>query len=392
MAHPVLIITGLLLVAATLRAPFTAVAPILGELQSTLALSPAEAGLLTTLPLLAFGLISPFAAGFARTIGLERSLLGALLLVMAGVAIRSIGPAWCVYAGTCGVGAGIAVGNVLLPSLVKRDFPAHVSLVTGACVLAMGGAAAAASACIVPLASAWGWQAALGSSAAFPLMAAVVWMTQLGSRTEPTQDTATVPHGNVWRSALAWQITLFMGINSLLYYVLVGWLPSMLVSEGFSETAAGSLHGVMQLASALPGLMLAPIVNRMKEQIWIAAITGVAIAMALLGFRVAPQWAMVWTFLFGVGAGNGILLALIFLSLRARNAHEAAALSGMAQCVGYLVAAGGPALAGALHDLTGSWDVLLELGAALAIAMAVLGALAGRPYQLSTRCAVSSAG
>jgi MFS family permease len=153
--RPSLLILGLLLIATTLRAPVTGVAPILDSLQSMFGLSPAEAGLLTTLPLLAFGVISPFAALFAREYGLERALFVALLLTVVGVAVRSLGLAWCLYAGTCCIGAGIAVGNVLLPSLAKRDFPARVPVIMGACALAMGGAAALASASAVPLSHAW---------------------------------------------------------------------------------------------------------------------------------------------------------------------------------------------------------------------------------------------
>jgi CP family cyanate transporter-like MFS transporter len=381
--RPSLLILGLLLIATTLRAPVTGVAPILDSLQSMFGLSPAEAGLLTTLPLLAFGVISPFAALFAREYGLERALFVALLLTVVGVAVRSLGLAWCLYAGTCCIGAGIAVGNVLLPSLAKRDFPARVPVIMGACALAMGGAAALASASAVPLSHAFGWQSALGGAAVFPCVAALVWTAQLRARTAPTRDTATPPHGGrVWHSALAWQVTLFMGINSLLYYVLVGWLPSILVDAGFSPAAAGSLHGVMQLASAMPGIVLGPVVNRMRDQRLLAALMGVLLAMALAGFRFAPALAVVWAFLFGFGAGGGVLLALIFMGLRTGNARQAAALSGMAQCIGYSLAACGPALAGKLHDVTGDWSIPLNLGIALSVGMSVFGVLAGRSRQI----------
>lgn len=151
-ARPALLIARLLLIATNLRAPITGVAPVLEALQSALALSPAQAGLLTTLPLLAFGIISPFAAMFAREYGLEPSLFGALLLIGAGVLVRSIGPVWTLYLGTAIIGAGIAVGNVLLPSLVKRDCPAKVPTVMGVCSIAIGGAAALASASAAPAA------------------------------------------------------------------------------------------------------------------------------------------------------------------------------------------------------------------------------------------------
>src|SRR5262249_19895590 len=158
----------------------------------------------------------------------------------------------------------IAVGNVLLPSLVKRDFPSKVPTVTGLSALMMGGAAAFASASVVPLNTAFGWQAALGSVGILPVIGLAVWSTQLKAHTRPAPGTATPPHGGpVWRSALAWQVTLFMGVNSFLYYVLIAWLPAILASSGYSPETAGSLHGAMQLASAFPGLVLGPIVSRM---------------------------------------------------------------------------------------------------------------------------------
>ena len=378
-ARPALLIAGLLLIATNLRAPITGVAPVLETLQSAFALSPAQAGLLTTLPLLAFGIISPFAAMFAREYGLERSLFGALLLIAAGVVVRSIGSVWTLYLGTATIGAGIAVGNVLLPSLVKRDFPAKVPTIMGVCSIAIGGAAALASASAVPLGNAFGWQGALGATAVFPLAAALVWTSQLSRHTAPAKGTASAPHGGrVWHSALAWQVTLFMGINSLVYYVLVAWLPSVLTSSGIAPEVAGSLHGVMQLASAVPGLLLGPIVSRMRDQRLVAATMGGLMTVALLGFCVAPSWASLWAFCFGLGSGGGVLLALMFMGLRANSAHQAASLSGMAQCVGYFLAACGPARAGQFHDLTGSWTAVLYIGAVLSIVMVIFGLLAGR--------------
>lgn len=382
-SRPFVLLAGLLLIATTLRAPITGVGPLLGTLESAFDLSPAQAGLITSLPLLAFASISPFAALLAREYGLERTLFGALMLIAAGLIVRSVGPAWCLYLGTGIVGCAIAVGNVLLPSIVKRDFPANVPVVTGACALAMGVAAALSSACAVPLGNAFGWQVALESAFVFPLVAVGLWSVQLGSHTLAAKGTATPPHGGrVWRSALAWQVTLFMGVNSLLYYVLISWLPSILIDAGYSRTAAGSLHGAMQLASALPGLLLAPIVNRMKDQKWIAVVMGMLMAAALVGLRSAPHWAPVWAILFGAGSGGGILLALIFMGLRSKSASQAAALSGMAQCVGYLLAAGGPSWVGRLHDLSGGWATPLTIGIVLSLAMAGLGALAGRSRQI----------
>lgn len=377
--------------ATTLRAPVTGIAPVLEILRNVFGLSPAQAGLLTTLPLLAFGVVSPFSVIFAREYGLERSLFGALIVMTAGALLRAAGAEWSLFLGTALIGIGIAVGNVLLPSLVKRDFAHKVAAITGICAITMGSAAGLASAAAFPLANAFSWRAALIAPIAFPLISLAFWSSQLRGHTPPARDTATPPHGGrVWHSALAWQVTLFMGINSLLYYVLVAWLPAILTANGLSATTSGSLHGIMQLASAAPGLLLTPVVSRMKDQRLSAATMAALMALALLGFRFMPGLATLWAVCFGFGSGGGILLALMFMSLRASNIQQATALSGMAQCVGYLLAACGPTLAGALHDRTGGWTSTLWIGVILALVMACLGLLAGRSRTIGVKHASAS--
>lgn len=377
---PALFIAGLLLIAASLRAPITDVAPLLDTLRTQFDLSPSQGGFLTALPLIAFGVLSPFAALLAREYGLERALFGALLVTAAGVAVRSVGPVWCLYLGTGILGAGIAVSTVLLPSVFKRDFPDKVATITGMGAIAIGAGAALASATAVPLSNAFGWQIALGGAVLFPMAALVAWSPMIRRHTQPAQGTATPPHGGpVWHSALAWQVTLLMGVTSLLYYVVVAWLPSILTSAGYSAATAGSIHGLMQLAWAIPGLVLGPIVGRMKDQKGLAALLGVLTAAALLGFCFAPHWATLWAVCFGLGSGGASLLAMIFIGLRTGNARQSAALSGMAQCVGNLLAACGPPLAGMLHHVTGNWTAPLMIGVTLALVMVVLGVLAGRP-------------
>ena len=389
--RPVLLIAGILLIAASLRAPFTSVAPVLGMIRESFSLGTAEAGLLTTLPILAFAAVSPFAVLIARAFGMERSLFGALLLVVGAIAVRSSGPVWCLYLGTAGIGAGIAVCNVLLPSLLKRDFPHRVAALTGAYAVTSGATAALASAIVVPLAARpslglsglggpdLGWQGALGLLAVLPLAAMAMWLPQLGGHSAPVKGAAgTSPGGAIWRSPLAWQVSLFMGLNSFIYYVVIGWLPAILVDAGYSPVQAGSLHGVMQLATAVPGLLLAAVVGRLRDQRAITVGMSAIAALSLAGLLLMPQAGAVWAALFGFGSGGTFMLGLSFMSLRAATAPQAAALSGMAQCVGYLMAAAGPPLIGVLHDLSGGWRLPLAVVVALCFAMAGLGSLAGR--------------
>ncbi len=329
--------------------------------------------------------MSPASAPLARKYGLERVLLGALMTIALGIMLRSAGASWFLYIGTWIVGMGIAVGNVLLPSLVKRDFSHNVAAITGAYSLSMGAAAALGSAAAVPLASAWGWRPALGSFLILPLMALTVWLSQLSARTAPARDTAAPLHGvRLWRSPLAWQVTLFLGLNSTIYYVAISWLPAILTDAGLSPAKAGSLHGLMQLATAIPGLALAPLLRRMRDQSLPAAVAAIFSAIALLGLLTVPQYAPTWAVLFGIGTGAGIILGLTFFGLRTENAQQAAALSGMAQCIGYLMAAVGPMAIGALHDFLGGWSVSLGLCTALALLAAVMGGLAGRSRHIDS--------
>lgn len=380
-ARAALLLAGILLIAANLRAPITGVAPVLMMIQAGLDLGTAQAGLLTTLPLLAFALLSPLAPLLARRIGLERALFAALALIAGGVALRSAGPLGCLYGGTAVIGAGIALGNVLLPSLLKRDFPARIATVTSAYALTMGVAAAVASATVFPLATHLGWRGALAAIVVLPLAALVTWLPQLARHS--AAPTAVAPGRPVWRSALAWQVTLFMGLNSFIYYVMIGWLPSVLASSGHSATEAGSLHGVMQLASAFSGLLVGPVVQRMKDQRAAAVGVSLLLSAALLGLMLEPAWALLWVACFGFGSGACLILSLSFMGLRTHGPAQAAALSGMAQSVGYLLAASGPPLVGLLRDLSKGWDVPLALCLALTLVIAWLGTLAGRDLRVA---------
>jgi CP family cyanate transporter-like MFS transporter len=383
--RPALLIAGILLIAANLRVLFTGIAPLIDMIRDSFALSTSAAGMLTTLPLLAFAIVSPFAVLLARKFGLERSLFGSLGLIALGVIIRSLGPIAALYIGTGMIGAGIAVGNVLLPSLVKRDFPHRIPMLTALYGFTMGTAGAFGSVVAVPLAQiGGGWRFALGIFVLLPLISAISWLPQLRNRTLPAQGTAASSGGvRMWRFALAWQVTLFLGLNSLVYYIVISWLPAILADAGYRPEAAGSLHGLLQLASAFPGLLLAAIVPRMRDQRLVAAGSSLLTLVSLLGLLVLPAWVIVWSILFGIGTGATIILALAFISLRTGNSHQAAALSGMAQCLGYLLAAAGPIVIGGLHDVERSWNVALILCAAFSGLMALFGFLAGRALQIT---------
>ncbi|WP_404655908.1 CynX/NimT family MFS transporter [Raoultella ornithinolytica] len=380
-----LLIAGILFIASTLRVTFTGAAPLLDAIRADYGLSTAQTGMLTTLPLLAFGLVSPLAAGVGRRLGIERSLLVALVLICLGIGLRSLPSTALLFGGTAIIGCGIALGNVLLPGLIKRDFSQHVARMTGAYSITMGGAAALGSAMVVPLALAgFGWHGALLMLMVFPLLALLVWLPQTRkTATAPLTGSGAMHNRGIWRSALAWQVTLFLGINSLVYYVIIGWLPAILQSLGYSEAQAGSLHGLLQLATAAPGLAIPLILHRLKDQRAIAIIVALMCAISTCGLWFWPGQAVVWTLVFGFGSGATMILGLTFIGLRANSAHQAAALSGMAQTIGYLLAACGPPLMGKIHDANGDWQIPLLAVALISVVMALFGALAGRDREIN---------
>ncbi|MGG7715168.1 CynX/NimT family MFS transporter [Klebsiella aerogenes] len=382
--NKLLLIVGILFIAATLRVTFTGIAPLLDAIRAEYQLTTAQTGLLTTLPLLAFGLVSPLAAGVARRFGIERSLLLAMVIICLGIGLRSLPSAAWLYIGTALIGCGIALGNVLLPGLIKRDFSGHVARMTGAYSITMGAAAAAGSAMVVPLALAgFGWRGALLLLMVFPLLALLLWLPQARRQaTTPMTGSGAAHNRGIWRSALAWQVTLFLGINSLVYYVIVGWLPAILQSMGYSEAQAGSLHGLLQLATAAPGLAIPLVLHRLKDQRGIAVLVALMCVVSTLGLWLLPGQAVIWTLICGFGSGATMILGLTFIGLRASSAHQAAALSGMAQTIGYLLAACGPPLIGKIHDAYGDWHIPLIIVALIAVVMALFGALAGRAREI----------
>ncbi|HEX2186857.1 MAG TPA: MFS transporter, partial [Chloroflexota bacterium] len=240
-----LVLAALVLLAANLRPALTSVAPLIGEIRAGTGVSNGVAGLLTTLPLLAFALLSPVAPRLARAIGMRRVLLLSLLALAAGILARSSGTLAALFLGTALLGAAIAVGNVLLPSIVKREFPERVGLMTSVYSTALGISAALAAGVSAPVAQLVGWRAALALWAIPAFVAAVAWLPGPGSgRTGSAPDVSHRGVGGLWRSGLAWQVTLFMGLQSLAYYVALTWLPEILIDEGLSVARAGWMLGL----------------------------------------------------------------------------------------------------------------------------------------------------
>jgi CP family cyanate transporter-like MFS transporter len=388
--HPSSRIRGLLLVlaivllAANLRPALTSVAPLIGQIRTDTGISNAVAGLLTGLPLLAFAVLSPIAPLLARRFGMERVLLTSLLVLAVGILLRSAGVIAALFLGTAILGAAIAVGNVLLPSLVKREFPERTGLLTSTYTTALAVSAAIAAGASFPIAhqiGSTGWRGSLALWALLALVAAVAWFPQIRSA-DPANTSAGTSGGvtGLWSSVLAWQVTLFMGLQALGYYVVLTWLPEILQEEvGVSAAQAGWMLALAQVV-VIPAMFLAPVLaDRSPSQYSVVVVAVTLSGAGTLGLLVAASTATVlWIILLGLGQGACFSLALTFFALRAPDSEHAAALSGMAQSVGYLLAAGGPFLFGLLRDATHTWTVPLTLLVAVTVCLLITGLGAAR--------------
>ena len=386
----VLLVVGIVLLAANMRSALTSVAPLIGEIRADTGTSNGVAGLLTTLPLLAFGVLSPVAPRLARRFGMERLLLASLLLLAAGIAVRSAGTVVVLFLGTAVVGAAIVIGNVLLPALVKREFPERVGFMTSVYSTALGISGALAASVSVPIAqlSGIGWRGSLALWAFPALLAAVAWVPQLRRSDQPENASAQSSLGvsDLWRSALAWQVTLFMGLQSLTYYVTLTWLPEILQEEGMSAATAGWMLGITQ-AVAILSIFLAPVIaGRRPSQQGVVAAAVCLSGAGTLGLLLAGSTAgVLWVVLLGLGQGACFSLALTFFALRAPDTEHAAALSGLAQTFGYLLAAAGPFLFGVLRDATHAWTVPLALLLAITACLLIAGLGAARDAHVASR-------
>ncbi|WP_441251034.1 MFS transporter [Kitasatospora sp. McL0602] len=385
LAHPALLLVGILLVALNMRACLAAISPMVVEVQRTFGLSTAASGLITTIPVLFQGLGAPLTPRLTRRFGTERVVLGAVLLLGAGVLLRVLPSVAALYAGCMVIGVAIAVLNVSMPGLVKREFPAKAATMTGVYSTTMLVGATLAAGVSVPLEKVLGggWQASLGAWSLLALIAALAWLPQVLRSRQEQAAVAAAPVGRpvegIWRSKVAWQISLFMGISSLLVYIMVAWMPTILADHGMDRGKAGLVFAFSNLAQVAGAFLVPLAAGRMTRQRGLAVTMAALNAAGITGLLLAPvSGAWINAAVLGVAQGGSLGLALAFIVLRTGSAAGAAQLGGMSQAVGYLVAAAGPVGAGALHQLTGGWSVTLLLMLALSAVAALAGWGAGR--------------
>ncbi|KSW22696.1 MULTISPECIES: CynX/NimT family MFS transporter [unclassified Pseudomonas] len=384
--RPWLLLLGLVLVALNLRPALSSLAPLLNTVREHTGLSAAAAGLLTTLPVLCLGLFAPLAPRLARRLGAERAVLAILLLLAAGIVLRSLFPIAGLFLGSLVAGASIGIIGVLLPGIVKRDFPHIAGIMTGVYTMALCLGAALAAGASVPLAELFGdaWQPALAAWALPAVLAALVWLPQTRQAQHAHRQAFQVR--GLWRDPLAWQVTLYMGLQSSLAYIVFGWLPSILIDRGLSPTAAGLMMSgsvMVQLLSALGAPWFG---TRGRDQRLVVFLVLALTLAGLLGLLYAPGGSLwLWAVVLGLGQGGTFSIGLALIVLRSPDAHVASHLSGMAQGVGYTLAALGPFLVGLVHDLSDGWNAVGVIFIAISLGALVAGLGAGRDRLVGVR-------
>ncbi|MGG3453213.1 CynX/NimT family MFS transporter [Paenibacillus rhizolycopersici] len=392
-----------------MRSPITGVGAIIGEIEAATGLSHTLSGMLTTLPLIAFAVFALAAPGLSAKFGIERTLFFSMILMTGGILVRSLPSVTALFAGTALIGIAIAIGNVLLPGLIKRDFPQQVGLMTSLFTTCLTFWAAISSGISVPLSQGpLGWRGALTIWVALTAVSALVWLpllprldkgsgrngqttganhsriSEVGVATDPAirpsiQGEATGTRFRIWRSPVAWLVTMFMGFQSILFYVSISWLPDILQERGMSAEQAGWMLSLMQLISMAGSFLMPLLAARSNSQKWLTAATAALCVIGFGGIWAGPvSLAALFILLLGIGSGSTFGLAIVFFSLRSRTTEQASALSGMAQSVGYVLAAFGPTLFGYLHDFSGSWDTPLAVITGVSILTALFGYAAGR--------------
>lgn len=394
-----------LLIASCLRPALTTVGPVLHQIGDDTGLGAGGLGLIGALPLLAFAVLSPLVALPAQRIGIERVVLIALVVLSLGILLRSTPGIILLWLGTALIGVGLAIGNVLVPVIVKRDFSRHVALMTGIYTAVLSTGAATASGLTAPLSHSLpgGWRSALALWAIVPIVAGIWWalLTRRARRQEYERSGSVLqaatgslqvvpspvePRGSrrvsLWRHPIAWQITLFMGLQSLLFYTAANWLPTIEATIGFTPAQSGFHLFLMQIVGILGNLSVSFFAGIRSSQSWLAMILAGFLVAAVAGGLIFPPAAPLWACFIGIGCGGSFSLAMTMIGYRTNNYAQTMKLSGMAQCLGYLMAALGPLLAGGFANLAGGWSTVLFVLLALTLVHFVAGALAGRDRKI----------
>ena len=373
---------SIILAAFCLRIIITGVGPLLPEITANLGLTGRSSGLLTTLPLLAFAVVSPLAGKIGRRQGEGKTILIGLCLILLGTVLRSTLGVPGLFLGTAIVGIGTALGTVLLPAVVKAEYPTRVGQVTAYYTVAMVAAAAIGLALNVPLSgTGLGWNGALLVWGIAVVITGLIWRKNASLRLSTSNPTETEGREKpIWKSGLAWCVTLYFGINSMIFYAVIGWLPTILQSAGMQSGTAGIVTSLYQVVSLAPSLLVPTLAGKCRDQrgwLMLGSVLNIIGIITLMSSTAAAAQVTA-TIILGLANGCAFSMGLALMGFRARDAVEAARLSGFAQSVGYALAATGPMVVGWLHDLTPNWNIGLGYILFASVVALLAGQKAGR--------------
>jgi MFS transporter, CP family, cyanate transporter len=359
------VMVAIVMLALNLRTLVAGLPPLLEDIRADLGLSGLAGGLLTALPVLGFGAFAPLAPRLSRRVSVERLLVGCALLTAVAAALRGAGGAGPLFAGCALSGLAVAIAQALIPVFIRTNHPEATGTLTGAYSMSLTLGATLAAALAVPLEEWLGsWEASLAAWSVPALVAAVVWApAALRARTIVRGE----PPPGLWGSGLAWSVSLYMGVQSMAFYAGLSWVPTILEDNGYSAGSAGALQALSALVQLAPAFAVPVLAARRRDQAgllgWIVLLQLVGALGLLLFIDVAALWVVV----LGIGQGGALGLGLILPALRGGGAASVAALTAMSLCVGYMVAATGPWVLGAVHDAVGGWTVALIVFAAICV-------------------------
>src|SRR5690625_3111872 len=385
--YQALLFVGVIFVAFNLRPAITSVGPLFGTIRDDIGLSNWSVAFLTSLPLIAFAIMSPIAPKLANRLSNEATLALGLLILIIGISLRSVSIIFLIFFGTLCIGLGIAICNVLLPGIIKEKFPAKVAIMTSIYTSSMAIVATSASGVSVPLSEGLnlGWQLSLFVWVIPAVIGLAIWIivyrkNNKKHKAERLRFLESKTKSGIWKSPLAWKVALFMGLQSLIFYVMISWLPEILMAQGMKKATAGYMLSYFQFVGIPVSFIIPMVAIKMQSQRSLVIFVNVLYIIRIFSLLMKPTFVITIiaiTFV-GISSSANFALSLSFLSMRAKNPKDSAELSGMAQSIGYSLAAVGPIFIGLLYDITHAWTVPLILLIGITLIIIYVGMNAGQ--------------
>jgi len=373
---------SMMLVAANLRLPITIIPPLLSTIEKNLGIPKSLAGMITSIPLITFAILSPLVVKFSKKLGNELTIFIFFIILILGSFLRIIPTVWALMLGTFLAGIGIDSGNVLVPALIKDHLPTQIPLGTSLYTLSMlliGAIGTALSGIFITKMS---LQATLAILSSLAIIALIFWIPNLRyNQKDSSKTSAPVKYRSVWNQSLGWLITAFFGLQSLVYYSMITWLPSILETHNVGTIFSSNLLTILQL-SGLSCSFIVPFLSVKKHGMrWLLSMLLIGYAISPLGYLLPSSNAaflVIITILTGFGSGLAFNMAIIFFTEKTTNPYQTAEVSGMAQSAGYLLAAVGPVLFGFIENTTHSWNTIVLILVVMSVLLTLSGVFIAR--------------